>query len=49
MKKLIVAVLLVLAVAATAWARYKQIDYKCVSDCLAQGYQYGYCIRVCSY
>lgn len=25
------------------------IDYKCMNDCLAQGYLYQYCQRVCSY
>ena len=24
-------------------------DYKCVSDCTAQGYQWMYCQRVCGY
>ncbi len=30
-----------LAVAAT--------DFKCMADCQHQGYQYGYCKRICSY
>lgn len=24
-------------------------DYSCVSDCMAKGYMYGYCTRLCSY
>jgi hypothetical protein len=25
------------------------IDYQCMNDCMAKGYMYGYCQKVCSY
>lgn len=24
-------------------------DYKCLNECIADGYMYGYCKRICSY
>lgn len=24
-------------------------DWNCVNDCLAKGYQYNYCTKICSY
>jgi hypothetical protein len=46
-RKLTVLIAIIsLAVAALAWAA---TDYNCMNDCLARGYLYGYCKRVCSY
>jgi len=45
MKKLLVVIGLLL-VAATVYA---STDYTCMNRCLAQGYLYAYCQRVCSY
>jgi hypothetical protein len=50
MKKLITAIALLLAtMPAMADPINPAIDYKCMGDCMAAGYQYGYCQRVCSF
>lgn len=45
MKKLY-ALLLTLFVISPAYAG---TDYKCVNDCTSKGYQYQYCLELCSY
>jgi hypothetical protein len=50
MKKIIIGlVLLSLFAGGIAYARMKGVDMKCVDDCVAQGYIWGYCYDKCSY
>jgi hypothetical protein len=45
MKKILIVIVAMLA----SNVAYSATDYKCMGDCQAQGYQYGYCQSVCSY
>lgn len=46
MKKVLMAL-----IALSVWWKgaTSLVDYTCVSDCMKQGYQWGYCQRICSY
>jgi len=44
-KKLILAALLAMA----SLDAIAMTDYMCVNDCIAKGYQYGLCVKMCSY
>ena len=44
-----IAVLVMIMVLTAFAAMARMIDYKCMSDCLARGYLYQYCQRICSY
>jgi len=46
MKKLLISLAVLGVFAAVAFA---STDYKCMSDCSAQGYMYSYCKSQCSY
>lgn len=50
MKNLLLTLaLLTFASVATANSIDGLIDYKCQADCMAKGYIYQYCQRICSY
>lgn len=50
MKKLLLALLLVMVMTTMAYAyRFCNTDWRCVNDCIDQGYQWGYCKKICSW
>lgn len=46
---IISGIILAIAVALLPSKAEASVDYKCQSDCLNQGYSYGYCQSICSY
>lgn len=52
MKNLVMLILMLipsLTMAASVEELKSLTDYKCMTDCVNQGYQYGYCQKLCSY
>lgn len=49
MKKLIILISLLLPVKGQSEQVNYMTDYTCVTRCQMQGYQYGLCMRQCSY
>lgn len=54
MKNLLLTLTLLICASTVTASDVKPIklfmtDYKCMGDCMAKGYVYGYCQRICSY